>query len=355
MRTFDYRRVPAELHSREISDCVVLLHEDKGRLSVFRDFYPQTFETLAQQAYMDNVEASARIEGIYPTRKRVEEVVSGDTCGEDAQQLCANEDELRIVGYSRALRMLDAEIDELDVSTSTILSLYETLFFDRDLGSKSRYRRKDYIYANLDGRMQAVPVSPIPAFETPLVLGGAVDSLNEAFGDGDRLPIMLIGQFAVDFLCIRPFDEGNGRIVRLFTDLLLRKCGFDINKYMSIDKIIESHASEYYQVLNECAVNWNVRSNTYLPFVKFWFAVLHLAYERLFCSLNASAESKSSKRDRVRSYFVAHPTEVTKRQILSDCPDISEATVESALTSLVKEGFIEKVGAGRATSYRRKS
>ena len=346
MRTFDYRHLPKGLFDGKVGDANVRLYEDRGKLDVLKQVHASELEALRERAHFDNVDASTRIEGLYVDRSRVREVVGG------AEPV--GETEAQIAGYSAALRLIENDLASLDLSTSTVLALYETMYSYRNLGRKSRYRKKDYAYVQVDGRLEAMPVSPITAFETPLVLGGACDSLADAFSADACSPLILGAVFTVDFLCIRPFDEGNGRISRLFADVLLGKAGFDIARYVSVDRIIEGRAMDYYNALNACVEGWDRGANDYAPYVRFWLEVVHEAYQTLFDGIAAQSGSVGGKTQRVRQFVMGADDPVTKRQIREALPDISEATVEAALGAMVKDGVAEKVGAGRSTAYRRK-
>ncbi|MBQ2680540.1 MAG: Fic family protein, partial [Eggerthellaceae bacterium] len=228
MRTFDYGHLPKGLFSGKVGDANMKVFEDKGKLDLYEQMHPELLAPFEEAARMDNADASARIEGLYIDKSRVAALMAGDEP--------IGETEAQIAGYAKALGVIDSELADLDLSTATIVKLFETMYGYRNLGRKSRYRKKDYIYVQVDGHAQAMPVSPITAFETPLVLGGACDSLAEAFGAAHASPLVLAAVFTVDFLCIRPFDEGNGRIARLFADLMLKKAGFNVSRYMSLDR-----------------------------------------------------------------------------------------------------------------------
>ena len=344
MRTFDYRNLPSKLFDGRIGTANVHLYEDKGRFEALQATHADVLEGLRAQAHQDNVDASMRIEGLYIERARLAELLDGAAP--------ANETEAQAVGYSNALRLIENEGSSLELSTATILAFYEALFAHRNLGSKSRYRKKDFMYVDVNGQPQAVPVSPINAFETPLVLGGACDSLAEAFSADTCSPLILGAVFTIDFLCIRPFDEGNGRIARLLANLLLMKAGFDIASFCSVDRLIEQSGMAYYDALNACVEGWDRSSNDYAPYATYWLETLHAAYQQLFGLLDASANAAGGKSLRVRRFIQNAGKPIAKRDIRNALPGISEATIENELGKLVREGFIEKLGAGRATSYR---
>ena len=343
MRTFDYGHLPKGLFGGAVGDANMRVHEDKGRLDVYEQMRPELLEPLKASARSENADASAHIEGLYIDKARLAALMAG---GEPL-----GETEAQIAGYAAALDLIDAEAAGLDLSTATIINLYETMYGYRNLGRKSRYRKKDYAYVQVDGHVQAMPVSPITAFETPLVLGGACDSLAEAFTTSHASPLVLAAVFTIDFLCIRPFDEGNGRIARLFADLMMKKAGFTVARYMSLDRILEEDAMGYYDALNACVEGWDRGRNDYAPFALYWLEHIHEAYQRLFNTLEKVAGEPAGKSERVRSYVLNAGEPVSKRQIREAYPDISEATVEAELGRMVKEGVVEKIGAGRSTRY----
>ena len=345
MRTFDYRHLPKNLFDGKVGDANVRLYEDRGKLEILERMHGDQLQALRKGAFFDNVDASTRIEGLYVDQARVRKLVAGTL--EPAEEV-----ESQIVGYANALRAIEDDAALLELSTATLVRIYETLYAHRELGRKSRYRKNDYLYVQVDGHMQAMPVSPITAFETPLVLGGACDSLADAFDAQACSPLILAAVFTVDFLCIRPFDEGNGRIARLFSNLLLEKAGFSVGRYVSIERIMEKSAMEYYDALNACVDKWDRGMNDYAPYALYWLNVVHEAYQALFERIELQLDAGASKSERVRLFVLRSDGDVSKRMIREAFPDISEATVENVLGQMVKDGEVEKVGAGRTTAYR---
>ena len=344
MRTFDYRNLPNNLLDGKIATATMRLYEDKGELSALRLARTSMLNSMQAQAHLDNVDASLRIEGLYVDRLRLHELIEGTAP--------ANETEAQAVGYSNALRLIEDHGDDLDISTSTVLEFYETLYAHRNLGMKSRYRKKDFMYVNVEGRPQAMPVSPINAFETPLVLGAACDSLTEAFKAADCSLLILTAVFTVDFMCIRPFDEGNGRIARLLANLLLAKAGLDVARYHSVDRLIEQSGMGYYNALNACVEGWDRGANDYAPYVLYWLEILHTTCRQLLDSSGLHSAGGGAKSRRVRQFIEYANKPIAKRDLRVSLPDISEATIENELGNLVKKGLVEKVGAGRSTAYK---
>ncbi|MGN0078640.1 MAG: Fic family protein [Coriobacteriales bacterium] len=344
MRTFDYLHKPHSLEGAQVDALLAQLHEDKGRLEALKGSHGSRLAALEQRAVLESACASARIEGIAASEERLAALLSQ---GEPA---CANADEQEALGYCRALQLLGRQAAALPVESGTAVRLFEELYSFRALGDRSRYRRKDYAYVQVDRHMQAVPVSPVPAFETPLVFGGACDALALALDSRELSPALLAAQFTVDMLCIRPFDTGNGRIARLFADLVLRKGGFDICRYMSVDSLIEQRAVEYYDALNACTMGWDKSRNSYEPFALYWLDAVHRAYQALFGQLEGNGVL--SKTERITAYLMQASEPVSKAQLARALPDVSVAMIENVLGRLVREGRAEKLGASRATRYR---
>ncbi len=359
MRKFDYQHLPHALLEGKVGDALMRLHEDKGRLEALEQLHPELLDARQARTLADSTEASTRIEGLYVDSARIHELVQTalqDPVADDSPEAAAEQpyhDELegQVAGYAQALRLIREEGDALDLSTASILKLYETLFGYRNLGRKSRYRKKDYLYVQVDGHPQAMPVSPITAFETPLVLGGACDSLAESFDADSGNPLALAAMFTIDFLCIRPFDEGNGRVARLFADLMLEKAGMHIGRYLSVDKRIEESGMAYYDALNACVDGWDTCANDYAPYAQYWFEMLHLAHQELFAAVDLELRAGNSKAEHVRLLAAQATRPIGKREILEKLGNVSEATVEAVLGEMVKQGELEKVGSGRATKY----
>lgn len=320
VRSFDYRHLPQDLFDGKVGDANVRLYNDKGRLDFLELVYPDALETLSTVAHLDNVDSSARIEGLYADRHRLIELLSGDAC--------RDETELQIAGYSKALKLIDEGAGELPLSADTVMLLHDVMY---------GYRREGDAHA--------------PA-QAPAALISACESLADSFDAKRCSPLILAAVFTVDLLCISPFDEGNGRIARLFADLMLVKAGFNIVRYESVERAISAAPSDYFAALNASAEKWECGGNDYVPYALLWMQAVHGAYEALFDKVRIIVGSSINKTQRIKLYVECVGGIVTKRQIRTVFPDISEATVENALGAMVRDREIEKVGAGRTTAYR---
>ena len=189
------------------------------------------------------------------------------------------------------------------------------------------------------------------AFETP----DAVERLTNTFVEAVRTekydPLLLVPLFILDFLCIHPFNDGNGRMSRLLTLLLLYRSGYIVGKFISVEMIIEKTKETYYEVLQESSADWYEGKNAYLPFVKYYLEVILSAYKEFSARVQLMQDRSLSKPERIRRLFANTLLKLSKRLILEKCPDISASTVEATLAALLKEGYIIKIGAGKTTAY----
>jgi Fic family protein len=189
------------------------------------------------------------------------------------------------------------------------------------------------------------------AFETPEAMERLTHAFIEAINAEKVDPLLLVPMFILDFLCIHPFNDGNGRMSRLLTLLLLYRSSYIVGKYISIEKIIEKSKETYYEVLQESSTNWHEGNNAYLPFVKYYLEIILNAYKEFSARVELLQDRSLSKPERIRRLFTNTLQKLSKSVILEKCPDISASTVEIALAALVKEGYIIKIGAGKNTTY----
>ena len=191
---------------------------------------------------------------------------------------------------------------------------------------------------------------PVPAWETSMAMEKLCESYNELCNNGQYDPLLIIPVFILDFLCIHPFNDGNGRMSRLLTLLLLYRAGYNVGKYISIEKLIERTKGAYYDDLQESSNNWHDEENDYIPFVTYQLGVILAAYREFSERVKVVAET-TRKPNRVRDIIHGHLGKITKAEIMQQCPDVSQTTIQRALNDLVKSGEVIKIGGGRYTSY----
>ena len=228
----------------------------------------------------------------------------------------------------------------------------------RDLYSYSQgaaggsYKNSDNVIAETDaeGHQKACFI-PVPAFQTAEAMEELCARFLEAW-EADRIDkLVLIPMFILDFLCIHPFNDGNGRMSRLLTLLLFYKAGYIVGKYVSMEMLIEKTKETYYEALQASSTGWHEGENSYEPFVKYYLGIMLKAYNEFESRVEHLKHRSLSKPDRIKAVIDNKVGKITKKEIMELCPDISKITVERTLTNLVKSGYIAKVGAGPSTGY----
>ena len=215
-----------------------------------------------------------------------------------------------------------------------------------------RYKTADNIIEEEDSSgNKFVRFRPVPAWETPEAVEELCKAFNEALATEQIDPLILIPMFVLDFLCVHPFNDGNGRMSRLLTLLLLYRAGYIVGKYISIEKLIENTKEAYYDCLQLSSAKWHENENDYEPFVKYMLGIIVAAYRDFSSRVSLITTDGLSKPDRVREIIRTTLGPITKTEILEKCPDISQVTVQRALADLVESGQITKLGGGRYTKY----
>ena len=238
---------------------------------------------------------------------------------------------------------------------NNILQLHRDLYSFNSSAVGGTYKSSDNIIAekHADGS-ETVRFRPVPAFQTADAMLKLCTKYNEAIETGTYDPLLLMPVFILDFLCIHPFNDGNGRMSRLLTLLLLYRAGFIVGKYISIEMLIEKSKDSYYEALQASSQNWHEDGNNYLPFLKYMLGIVVKAYNEFEDRVEHLRYRKVSKPERIKAIIERTPGKITKKEIAQACPDISLTTIERTLADLLAAGYIEKTGIGRATAYVKK-
>ena len=345
MREFNYGEMNSELMVPEIMNLVSKIHEFKGKQELFIKAKPYILKAMLEVAKIQSTGASNRIEGIFTSDARLEELVS-----KKAEPM--NRDEKEIAGYREVLNTIHENYDYITLRSNVILQLHRDLYGFHPSTNGGRYKNQDNVIEEVDERgIRLVRFKPLSAFETPEAVERLCNAYNEAVNEGRIDPLILISKFVLDFLSIHPFNDGNGRMSRLLTLLLLYQQGYIAGKYISVEMLIESTKESYYEALKESSAGWHENENSYLPFVRYYLSVLLKAYKEFSDRVETVAVDKMGKSERVKDLFDKRLGKLSKREISNIYPDISVTTIEKALSDLLKEGYIIKVGSGRGTGY----
>ncbi|MBO4500050.1 MAG: Fic family protein, partial [Bacteroidaceae bacterium] len=233
-----------------------------------------------------------------------------------------------------------------------ILQLHRDLYSFSSSSVGGTYKNSDNIIAEKqsDGT-DTVRFRPVPSFQTTDAMQALCDRFNDAIEAGTYDPLLLMPMFILDFLCIHPFNDGNGRMSRLLTLLLLYRAGFIVGKYISIEMLIEKSKDSYYEALQASSHDWHEGDNDYLPFLKYMLGIIVKAYNEFENRVEHLRHRKMSKADRIKDLVDRTPGKISKKDIAQTCPDISVTTIERTLAELLTSGYIEKVGSGRSSAY----
>ena len=298
-------------------------------------------------AKIQSTESSNKIEGIVTTESRIKQLIADKTTPK-------NRDEKEIMGYRDVLNIIHENFEYIPLSSNYILQLHKYLYqyADSDFGGKYK-NVQNYIVANLPDGTSRTLFTPLSPIETPEAIRNLCETFNKAMNLGEIEPLLLIATFIKDFLCIHPFNDGNGRMSRLLTTLLLYRSGFVVCKYISLEKKIEKTKDTYYDVLESSSENWNEGTNDNTPFVKYLLGIILSAYRDFEERLNL-IDDKISAAEIVERVIKKRLGKFTKSDIQEECPSLARQTVEKVLKNLCDSGKIEKKGSGRATFYVRR-
>lgn len=345
MRSFDYSSKWEKLLTPDIVALLTQIHEFKGEQSLFIEAKADTLTQLVEIAKIQSTEASNKIEGIYTSDSRLKALVKDKTTPK-------TRNEREIAGYRDVLNTIHDSHDHIPIKPNIILQLHRDLykFEGYDIGGK--YKAADNVIEEEDAQgNKHVRFKPIAAWETSEAVQNLCDEFDKAIGKGTIDPLILIPMFILDFLCIHPFNDGNGRMSRLLTLLCLYRAGYIVGKYISIEYLIEKTKDSYYECLQESSVGWHDEKNDYAPFVQYMLGVVVAAYRDFRARVEILVTSNLSKPERITRLIQSTYGEITKSQIMEKCSDISQITVQRTLADLLESSRIIKIGGGRYTKY----
>ena len=345
MRTLDYKKEYQKLLSPEIVSFLAQIHEQKGQQNLFIEAHKDALSELLEIAKIQSAEASNRIEGIITTDDRLKKIVLDKTTPKGRS-------EREIAGYRDVLNTIHENYDFIPVRPNMILQLHRDLYKYSNLAIGGSFKNSDNIIAEeLPDGTKRVRFQPVPAWETSEAMDILCSTFVDALADVELDSLILIPVFILDFLCIHPFNDGNGRMSRLITLLLLYRSGYFVGKYISIERLIADSKETYYEEKKKNKKGWHEGTNDYLPFVRYMLGIVVAAYREFTSRVDILITRGLSKPERVREIIRSTTGRITKTQIMKQCPDISQKTVERALKELMDSGWIIKIGGGRYTSY----
>ena len=348
MRTFDYSKFQNCTIDTEVLGFISKIREYKGRQELYVHQKKDKLYKLVEIAKIQSTESSNKIEGIVTTESRIKQLITDKTTPK-------NRDEKEIMGYRDVLNIIHENFEYIPLTPNYILQLHKYLYQYENPDFGGRFKNvQNYIVANMPDGTSRTLFTPLSPIETPEAVQNLCETFNRAMALGKIEPLLLIASFIKDFLCIHPFNDGNGRMSRLLTTLLLYRSGFVVCKYISLEKKIEKTKDTYYDVLEASSKNWKEGTNDNTPFVKYLLGIILAAYRDFEERLNL-IDDKISARQTVENVIKNRIGKFTKSDIQEECPVLAHQTIEKALKELCEDDMIEKKGSGRGTFYIRKN
>lgn len=345
MRKFDYSFLNNGLLPANLVNLTSGIVELKAMAGVRKDDYTQIFTELEAVAKIQSIKSSNAIEGIVTSDERIAEIVNQNSAP-------LNHNEAEIAGYRDALNNIHLEYKNIDFRQSDILHLHKMMmnYVGYEYGGK--YKTDDNVILEIDANgNRQVRFRPIPASETSKAMEQLELAYMAARSDANINQLLLVPCVILDFLCIHPFRDGNGRMSRLLSLLLLYKNGYDAGKYVSFEEQINKFKSYYYDSLKQSSIGWDTNENNYFPFIENFLSTLYMCYKELDKRFAIVHGKKITKKARVEATVLNSLTPLSKAEICKILPDVSPTTVEAVLGEMVKTGSIRRIGSGRTTRY----
>ena len=346
MRTFNYSKIKEEKWDSEILSLIAAIYKEAGKQEMYLKQRPQELEKLVEIAKIQSTEASNAIEGIVTTNTRIKQLVTEKTTPK-------NRNEQEIAGYRDVLNIIHESFDAIPITKNYILQLHKILYshMNNPIAGKTK-TVQNYISATYpDGHVETL-FTPLSPTDTPIALENICNEYNRIIGNMEVEPLIAIPTFIHDFLCIHPFNDGNGRMSRLLTTLLLYRCGFYVGKYISLEAKIAKNKDLYYASLNDSQHNWHDGNDNKVPFIKYILGTILAAYKDFEERFNL-IETKKSALKIVREASYIKIGKFAKQDIKELCPSLSISSIEGALRKLIVLGEINRVGQGKNICYYR--
>ena len=344
MRVFDFKKEYQKLLTPEVVALLSQIHEHKGQQNLFIEAKKDVLAELLEIAKIQSTEASNAIEGIVTTNTRIKQLVEEKTTPK-------NRDEEEIAGYRDVLNIIHESFDAIPITQNYILQLHKILCSHMNNPLAGRTKNvQNYISATYPDGHTEVLFTPLAPFETPEALDRICEEYNRVIGNYEVEPLLAIPIFIHDFLCIHPFNDGNGRMSRLLTTLLLYRSGFYVGKYISLEAKIAKNKDLYYEALGHSQDGWHEGEEDAVPFIKYLLGTILAAYKD-FEDRFEIVEEKLPAIEMVRKATQNKIGKFNKQDIRELCPALSVSSIEGSLRKLVAEGELRREGTGKSTFY----
>ena len=346
MRPFNYSKIKNQKWDSGTMGLIAAIYKEAGKQEMYLKQRPEELEKLVEIAKIQSTEASNAIEGIVTTSTRIKQLVKEKTTPK-------NRDEQEIAGYRDVLNIIHESFDAIPLSQNYILQLHKILYSHMNNPMAGRIKTvQNYISAAYSDNHTEILFTPLAPFETSEALDKICEEYNRVIGNMEVEPLIAIPVFIHDFLCIHPFNDGNGRMSRLLTTLLLYRNGFYVGKYISLEAKIAKNKDLYYDALGRAQIGWHEGKEDVVPFIKYLLGTVLAAY-RDFADRFALVEIKLPALETVRRAALNKIGRFTKQDIRELCPSLSISSIEGGLRKLVSAGELKKEGSGKNICYYR--
>ena len=344
MRTFNYSKIKEQKWDSEMLGLIAAIYKEAGKQERYLRLKPFELEKLVEIAKIQSTEASNAIEGIVTTSTRMKQLVEEKTTPR-------NRNEQEIAGYRDVLNLIHENFDNIIVSQNYILQLHKILYSHMNNPMAGKLKNiQNYVSATYpDGHVEII-FTPLDPFETKEAFERICEEYNRVIGNMEVEPLIAIPVFIHDFLCIHPFNDGNGRLSRLLTTLLLYQNGFPVGKYISLEAKIAKSKDYYYKALEDSQHGWHNGEEDIVPFIKYLLGTILSAYKD-FDERFSLVETKLPALEMVRRAALNKIGKITKQDILEQCPSLSISSIEGSLRKLVEQGELSRSGSGKNTFY----
>lgn len=345
MRKFDYSFLNNGLLPASLVSLTANISALKTMAGIRKEEYAQVFTELEAVAKIQSIKSSNAMEGIVTSDERIAAIVNQNSAP-------LNHNEAEIAGYRDALNEIHLGFEHIDFRERDILRLHEIMMSLAGYEYGGQYKTDDNVILEVDADgYRRVRFRPTPAKETPKAMEQLELAYMEVRSDANINQLLLIPCVILDFLCIHPFRDGNGRMSRLLSLLLLYKNGFDAGKYVSFEEQINNYKDYYYEALRQSSDGWETNENSYFPFMENFLSILYLCYKELDKRFAVVHGKRITKRARIEAVILNSLTPLSKAEICKILPDVSPTTVEAVLGAMVKSGAVKRIGASRSARY----
>ena len=346
MRSFEHNFLFDTPLSHSLLITVRSLGEFRGRQVLYSEQSLEILETLRRVAMVQSTESSNRIEGITVAADRLEPLVAKKVTPRDRS-------EQEVAGYRDVLATIHANYHKLRLSTDLIRNWHRTMYrFTGESGGEWKKKDNAILEVLPDGR-QVVRFQPVSALATAKSMERLVTLFNRAMNEGKADPLLLIASFVFDFECVHPFMDGNGRIGRLLTLLSLYQAGYEVGRYISLERIVEESKETYYEALLKSSHKWHEGQHDLRPWWNYFLGMLTAGYKEFELRVGTISSARGAKREMVQRAIEQMAGRFTIGDLRRVCPGVSYPTLQRALADLKRKRKVRCLGRGPDSQWER--